>query len=69
MGSPSTNKNGISVGATLSAIETTLAAWEYFDQEFPYDQRSFTGQEVAYFSSQGPTSDGRLKPDLLATGE
>jgi len=68
VGSPSTNKNGISVGATLSTLESTLAAWEYFGQDFPHDERNFTGEEVAYFSSQGPTSDGRLKPDLLATG-
>jgi serine protease AprX len=28
-----------------------------------------TGSAIAYFSSTGPTSDGRIKPDLVAKGE
>lgn len=68
VGSPATNKNGVCVGASLNSFESTLSAWEYFRQDFPYDEQNFTGDEVAYFSSQGPTRDGRLKPDILAPG-
>lgn len=66
MVSPSTNKNGISVGASLSTLASTVAAWEYFGATYPFQESS--ADSVASFSSQGPTSDGRLKPDLLAPG-
>jgi hypothetical protein len=47
VGSPSTAKNGISVGAT---------------------QRGTAANAMASFSSCGPTSDGRIKPDLTMPG-
>jgi Subtilase family/PKD domain len=47
VGSPSTAKNGISVGATL---------------------RGTQANSMAGFSSCGPTSDGRFKPDLTMPG-
>ncbi|HEX2685632.1 MAG TPA: S8 family serine peptidase [Kofleriaceae bacterium] len=47
VGSPSTAKNGISVGATL---------------------RGTSANSMASFSSCGPTSDGRIKPDLTMPG-
>ncbi len=47
VGSPSTNKNGVSVGATL---------------------RGFRARVMAAFSSCGPTSDGRIKPDVTLPG-
>lgn len=47
VGSPSTNKNGVSVGATL---------------------RSTSANSMASFSSCGPTTDGRRKPDLTMPG-
>ncbi|HEX4952414.1 MAG TPA: S8 family serine peptidase [Thermoanaerobaculia bacterium] len=47
VGSPSTNKNGVSVGATL---------------------RGTSAESMASFSSCGPTSDGRIKPDLTVPG-
>ncbi|MFL6200957.1 MAG: S8 family serine peptidase, partial [Thermoanaerobaculia bacterium] len=45
--SPSTAKNGVSVGAT---------------------QRGSAAGEIAFFSSCGPTADGRIKPDIMAPG-
>ena len=48
VGSPSTAKNGLSVGAT---------------------QRSTAANSMASFSSCGPTSDGRLKPDITVPGQ
>jgi hypothetical protein len=47
VGSPSTAKNGISVGATL---------------------RGTSANSMASFSSCGPTTDGRIKPDLTMPG-
>jgi hypothetical protein len=29
---------------------------------------TFAMLQVAYFSSQGPTADGRIKPDIVAPG-
>jgi hypothetical protein len=63
VGSPATNKNGVSVGASLN------------DQKF-FDSigvgsktKKFIGKSsVAAFSSRGPTQDGRLKPDICAVG-
>ncbi|HEV7670364.1 MAG TPA: S8 family serine peptidase [Thermoanaerobaculia bacterium] len=48
VGSPSTAKNGLSVGAT---------------------QRGTAANSMASFSSCGPTSDGRLKPDITVPGQ
>jgi subtilisin family serine protease len=47
VGSPSTAKNGIAVGAT---------------------QRATAANSMASFSSCGPTTDGRIKPDLTMPG-
>lgn len=47
VGSPSTNKSGVSVGATL---------------------RGTSANSMATFSSCGPTSDGRLKPEITVPG-
>ncbi|GLE07713.1 hypothetical protein PINS_up018344 [Pythium insidiosum] len=56
--SPSGAKNVISVGASLNAAES-------FSQT---PCAAFNPLTVASFSSAGPTSDGRLKPDVVAPG-
>lgn len=60
MSTPATFKNGISVGASLN------------DQlSFPNSYQSnaaYNEENVAFFSSRGPTRDGRVKPDILAPG-
>lgn len=48
--SPSTNKNGLSVGSTRTAAT------------------SASDNDLSSFSSRGWTSDGRIKPDILAPG-
>lgn len=62
---PGTNKNGISVGAHLNAFDS-------FSQNFFYSTYTqadyFDIFSLANFSSRGPTSDGRLKPDLCGVG-
>ena len=61
VGSPATCKNCLSVGASLNDHQSWLA--------YEGDQSSVYGKDaVASFSSQGPTVDGRLKPDVLAAG-
>jgi hypothetical protein len=62
VGAPATAKNALSVGASYSPTES-------FSEEFgaecalkPCEDR------IASFSSLGPASDGRTKPDLVAPG-
>ena len=56
VGSPSSNKNGISVGASQSAGRDIYVG-------------SMLGMDyLACFSSRGPTIDGRIKPDIVAPG-
>mmetsp|Transcript_13835 Transcript_13835/g.22922 ORF Transcript_13835/g.22922 Transcript_13835/m.22922 type:complete len:915 (+) Transcript_13835:97-2841(+) len=63
VGSPSTNKNGISVGASINSYDVMRAVMGADIDQSLYDDKSMAG-----FSSQGPTSDGRLKPDIAAPG-
>lgn len=59
---PSTNKNGICVGASHNSAN----AWRSL---YPTSYDSvFTADGMADFSSIGPTKDNRLKPDLSAPG-
>lgn len=57
--SPSGAKNVISVGASLNAADSFT--------EFSCPN-IFNEHTVASFSSAGPTTDGRLKPDVVAPG-
>ncbi|ETW01406.1 hypothetical protein, variant 2 [Aphanomyces invadans] len=59
--SPAGAKNALTVGASLSSVESL--------QESLACPTVFNPQSVASFSSQGPTSDGRLKPDVVAPGQ
>lgn len=53
--SPGHNKNGITVGASQNAS--------------PHIGEGMKGPDyLAEFSSRGPTSDGRTKPDVVAPG-
>ncbi|GMF40995.1 unnamed protein product [Phytophthora fragariaefolia] len=57
--SPSGAKNVISVGASLNSA----ASFPQFGCPNIFNERT-----VAAFSSAGPTTDGRLKPDVVAPG-
>ncbi|KAG6612087.1 putative serine protease [Phytophthora cinnamomi] len=57
--SPSGAKNVISVGASLNSAST----FAQFGCPNVFNERT-----VAAFSSAGPTTDGRLKPDVVAPG-
>lgn len=60
---PATNKNGVCVGASSNDNDA-------FKSYFGEDQTSaaFQPSAVAYFSSEGPTQDNRMKPDLMGPG-
>lgn len=64
VGSPATCKNGIAVGASLND-ETS---WNLNGRVSTKDAK-LTKDALASFSSRGPTSDGRLKPDICGIGE
>ncbi|CAM9226760.1 unnamed protein product, partial [Ectocarpus fasciculatus] len=59
---PSTNKNGISVGASLNSRGGIVAVKGVGISD------AYNEEGVAHFSSRGPTRDGRMKPDVLAPG-
>jgi serine protease AprX len=63
IGSPATNKNGVAVGASLNSE----ASWESFGISKGTDY--WNEQSLAYFSSRGPTADGRVKPDVCGIGK
>jgi serine protease AprX len=74
--SPGTSRSALSVGASSVAVnERILYEVQYgtqFQKEFypgiGADIRPFSGTEVQWFSSRGPSSDGRLDPDVVANG-
>jgi serine protease AprX len=59
VGSPATAKNVIAVGASESRRP---------DVDKYSSEMADNPSEVAYFSSKGPTVDGRFKPDIVAPG-
>ncbi len=63
VGSPGTAKNVITVGATEN-YWTNPTSYGYAG----YDTYTDNPEEMADFSSRGPTTDGRIKPDVVAPG-
>lgn len=73
--SPATAKNCISVGASESERpdfgSVTYGFWwpdDYPVAPFRRDPMADNAGHVAAFSSRGPTTDGRCKPDVVAPG-
>ncbi|MDH7477587.1 MAG: S8 family serine peptidase [Candidatus Bathyarchaeota archaeon] len=77
VGTPGSAKTAITVGAAMDPIHEwvygDIYLWAYYGQPagnglgddlwYPHDYIS-----IADFSGRGPTADGRLKPDVVATG-
>ena len=73
--SPGTAKNCITIGAceSLRPIFSNLTYGSWWPQDYPVAPLhdvliANQPDEVAAFSSRGPTLDGRTKPDLVAPG-
>ena len=70
VGSPGCANTVIAVGATADPVNTRIF-WDVAEYGVVgIGDLLFTSEDpqVIYFSARGPTSDGRLKPDLSATG-
>ena len=68
MGSPAIAKNVLAVGSTSSG-ETRLTTTTV-DGEASGDLNGGADiNTVSFFSSYGPTQDGRIKPELVAPGD
>lgn len=76
LNSPGTAKNVITIGASenvrssggLQANYGSLWSSDYPANPTKDDTPSDSAEEMAAFSSRGPTDDGRIKPDLVAPG-
>lgn len=78
MASPGTAKNVLTVGAsenvvTTGGIQVPISKLRAAKDEWPSepiysDYISNNENGIAMFSSRGPTSDGRVKPDIVAPG-
>ena len=73
--SPATAKNCITVGACENERSTfdtnTYGAWwpaDYPVAPYRSDPMANNADQVAAFSSRGPTRDGRVKPEVVAPG-
>jgi len=66
VGSPGSAKTAIAVGAAMDPIHERVfgeIAYGLGDFYYPHDEMS-----IVYFSSRGPSADGRIKPEVVATG-
>ena len=63
VGSPATAKNLITAGAAENVHPFGAA-----DQCGITDAQADSANDIIFFSSRGPTDDGRIKPDLVAAG-
>lgn len=68
-GSPGTANTAITVAAVANPVNTRVF-WDVFYGWPGLGYYLFTSEtpQVIYFSSRGPTADGRLKPTISATG-
>ena len=69
VGSPGSAYTAVTAGAAANPVNTK-AYWDYYYSMAGIGSYLFTSPtpQIYAFSSRGPTSDGRLKPTLSATG-
>jgi hypothetical protein len=74
--SPGSAKSALTVGGLSRAANERILNEVFYGTELPDeyyeglggDYRPFEGTEIAYFSSRGPHADGRLDPEVVASG-
>lgn len=69
VGSPAIAKNVLAVGASSSGETRWTSTDEEGGLKESVDQGSSDIDTVAFFSARGPTSDNRIKPDIVAPGD
>jgi subtilisin family serine protease len=67
-GSPGTGFGALTVGAATTAAHERVLRDNQFGLGIGALYRPTTHTQTAYFSSRGPTADGRIDPDLSANG-
>ncbi len=67
-GSPGTGFGSLTVAATSTAPHDRILADLQFGPGAGEIYRPTTHAQTAYFSSRGPTADGRIDPDITANG-
>src|SRR5438093_4271495 len=67
-GSPGTGFGSLTVGAASTAVHERVLRDLQLGPGMGAISRPTTHPQTAYFSSRGPTADGRLDPDILANG-
>jgi hypothetical protein len=73
--SPSSSLSALSVGGSSSAVNErifneVLYGTQILDEYYPgigADIRPFNGTQIGWFSSRGPTADGRMNPNVVAS--
>lgn len=64
--SPATSFSSLTIGATSPASNERL--WRDVSGDFDASARPSSATQTAFFSSRGPTADGRIFPDVVAAG-
>ncbi len=67
--SPGTGRGAITVGAESIASQERILADLFLGLGYGPLYRANKIDQTAWFSSRGPTADGRFDPDLIASGE
>jgi subtilisin family serine protease len=74
--SPGSSRSALKVGASSRAVNERILNEVIYSTQFPDeyypgiggDIRPFGGTQTAWFSSRGPTADGRQIPEVVASG-
>ena len=70
IGSPGISKTTITVGASTNNAEAyyLLGYWPFTTAHGKYLASDYENNQMIWWSSRGPTADGRIDPDLAAVG-
>ena len=70
IGSPGVSESTITVGASTNNAEAMylLGYWPFTKWNGQYYSRDYQNNHMIWWSSKGPTADGRIDPDIAAVG-